>query len=248
MTASVDRRLKKLALKIGYLREELYDLEEEFDRRRWQLQRAVMELLARASELAPQPSEHAASENSQESVTDIAEDDQAPQQATWQRRLFRKISSKTHPDALLKEDLSERERLERAKMFQDAREALQKGDGGRLMEIAAELDLEIEDAPVDEHIASMERLSSELEQRMQEIRKTAAWVWGEGHRREILNHVGRISGWSGSPDSLIDDIITWIDSGFVGGVMSYSPPPPPDTRRSRSTRKVGQRPERLTRT
>lgn len=246
MTTSPDRRLKKLALKIGYLREELYDLEEEFDRRGWQLQRAVMELLARAGDLIPQ-SPNPVAPASEEPPTDSAKDDQSPQQAAWQRKLFRKISSKTHPDALLREELSERERLERSKMFQDANRALQKGDGGRLMEIAAELDLEVEDAPVDEHVASMERLSSELESRMQEIKRTAAWVWGEGRRHEILNHVGRVSGWSGSPTSLIDEIIAWVDAGFVGGMDSYTPPPPPEARRIRGTRKVGQRPERMSR-
>ena len=36
------------------------------------------------------------------------------------QKLFRKISSRTHPDALMKSELSERELLERSKMFMDA--------------------------------------------------------------------------------------------------------------------------------
>jgi hypothetical protein len=242
---SGDRRLKKLALKVGYLREELYDLEEEFDRRGWQLQRAVMELLARAGELLP-PRPAAPIEQSGAAE---AEDDQEPaqQQPAWQRKLFRKISSKTHPDALLREELSEREQVERAKMFQDAHKAMQKGDGGRLVEIAAELDIEIDDAPMEEHIKSMESLAIQLESRTQEIKRTAAWIWGEGKRHEILNHVGRVSGWSGSPTNLIDDVIAWVDAGFVGGLNSYSPPPAPEARRFRGARKIGQRPERMLR-
>ncbi len=243
MSSGGDRRLKKLALKIGYLREELYDLEEEFDRRGWQLQRAVMELLARSGDLLPQrqqtPSETPAAPPEDE--------EPAPQQPQWQRKLFRKISSKTHPDALLRAELSEREQVERAKMFQDAHKALQKGDGGRLMEIAAELDIEVDDAPVEDHVASMERLAGQLEMRMQEIKRTAAWVWGEGKRREILDHVGRVSGWSGAPSTLVDEIIAWVDTGFVGGMQSYAPPPPPEARRMRNVRKVGQRPERMLR-
>lgn len=243
MSPGGDRRLKKLALKIGYLREELYDLEEEFDRRGWQLQRAVMELLARSGDLLPQRTQPQATSQS----TPPEDDEPTPQQSPWQRKLFRKISSKTHPDALLREELSEREQVERAKMFQDAHKALQKGDGGRLMEIAAELDIEVDDAPVEEHVASMERLAGQLEVRMQEIKRTAAWIWGEGKRREILDHVGRVSGWSGSPNTLVDEIIAWVDAGFVGGMQSYSPPPPPEVRRLRGARKVGQRPERMLR-
>lgn len=245
MNQAGDRRLKKLSLKISYLREELYDLEEEFDRRGWQLQRAVMELLARSGDLLP--SRPTATPEPTVTPTTEDEPESAPQQPAWQRKLFRKISSKTHPDALLREELSEREQVERAKMFQDAHKALQKGDGGRLVEIAAELDIDIEDAPMEEHINSMERLSGQLETRMQEIKRTAAWVWGEGKRREILDHVGRVSGWSGSPAGLVDDIIAWVDAGFIGGLDSYSPPAPPEARRVRGTRKVGQRPERMLR-
>ena len=245
MTAGSDRRLKKLALKIGYLREELYDLEDEFDRRGWQLQRAVMELLARSGELVVQRA--STTPTQQDSSPEDEANDENNQRPAWQRKLFRKISSKTHPDALLREELSEREQVERAKMFQDAHKAMQKGDGGRLVEIAAELDIEIEDAPMEEHINSMERLATQLESRMQEIKRTAAWVWGEGKRREILDHVGRVSGWSGSPAGLVDDIIAWVDAGFVGGLDSYSLPAPPEARRVRGTRKVGQRPERMLR-
>lgn len=243
MSVSPDRRLKKVALKISYLREELYDLEEEFDRRGWQLQRAVIELLARAGEFnRPEPKKAPQNEGT---PPDEKEDEQ---EATpgWQRKLFRKITSKTHPDALLREQLSERERVERAKMFQDAKSALDKREGGRLLEIAAELDIDVEDAPVEEHIASMERLAADLEDRMSQIKGTAAWVWGEGKRREILNHVARVSGWSGKEPELIDAVIAWVDAGFVGGMASYSPPEP-ETRKFRSSRKVGARPQKMLR-
>ena len=238
-----DRRLKKLSLKIGYLREELYDIEEEFDRRGWQLQRAVIELLARSGELLQRAQEAGTQAKQGSSAEEPEEEEAVP---TWQRKLFRKITSKTHPDALLHEELSERERVERAKMFQDARKALEKREGGRLLEIAAELDINVEDAPVEEHIVSMERLVVDLESRMSQIRTTAAWVWGEGKRKEILNHVARVSGWSGSDPALIDAVIAWVDAGFVGGMATYSPPEP-EPRRFRSTRKVGERPQKMIR-
>lgn len=242
MSFPADRRLKKIALKIRYLREELYDLEEEFDRRGWELQRAVIELLARAGELVP-----ATQQKQARPAESNAEPDEEPVSIpTWQKKLFRKISSKTHPDALLREELSERERIERSKMFLDAKKALEKHEGGRLIEIAAELDIDVDDAPVEEHAASMERLASELESRMSHIKTTAAWVWGEGHRHEILNHVGRVSGWSGSNPTLIDDVIMWVDAGFMGGVASYMPPEP-EVRKMRPQRKVGERPQKMIR-
>jgi hypothetical protein len=242
VTVPAERRLKKAALKMSYLREELYDIEEEFDRRGWELQRAVIELLARAGELQSR-AEQAQSNVTPAENTKQEEDSPSP---PWQKKLFRKITSKTHPDALLREELSERERVERAKMFMDSKIALEKQDGGRLLEIAAELDIDVEDAPVEEHLASMERLASELESRMGQIKNTAAWVWGEGKRREILNHVARVSGWSGNDPNLVDAVVDWVNSGFAGGVATYSPPPP-QSRSVRPSRKVGERPQKMMR-
>jgi len=237
-----ERRLKKATLKMSYLREELYDLEEEFDRRGWELQRAVIELLARAGELLPR------AEQAQSSVKGEGESSQEEETTvpSWQKKLYRKITAKTHPDALLREELSERERIERSKMFLDSRSALEKKDGGRLLEIASELDIDVEDAPVEEHLASMERLATELETRMNQIKSTAAWVWGEGKKKEILNHVARVSGWSGSDQGLIDAVIDWVNSGFTGGVATYSPLPP-QSRSVRPSRKVGERPQKMLR-
>ena len=242
MTVSVERRLKKAALKMSYLREELYDIEEEFDRRGWELQRAVIELLARAGELQERAS--AAAANSKDSTDgEKPEGSAAP---AWQKKLYRKITSKTHPDSLLHQELSEREIVERSKMFMDSRIALEKQDGGRLLEIAAELDIDVEDAPIEEHLASMERLALELETRTSQIKSTAAWVWGEGKKREILNHVARVSGWSGVDPGLVDTIIEWVSSGFTGGVATYSPPLP-QSRSARPSRKVGERPQKTIR-
>lgn len=242
MTISVDRRLKKASLKMSYLREELYDLEEEFDRRGWELQRAVIELLARAGELEQRAS---AAKNAKDENSEPEKGDEMPAPA-WQKKLFRKITSKTHPDTLLRQELSERERVERSKMFMDSKAALEKQDGGRLLEIAAELDIDVEDAPLEEYLASMERLAAELESRMSQIKSTAAWVWGEGRKREILNHVARVSGWSGSDPSLVDAVVEWVNAGFTGGVATYSPPPP-QSRSIRPSRKVGERPQKMIR-
>ena len=242
VTVPAERRLKKAALKLSYLREELYDLEEEFDRRGWELQRAVIELLARSGELL------ARAEQAQLNVSASEEDEkeEGSPAPPWQKKLFRKITSKTHPDALLREELNERERIERAKMFMDSKAALEKQDGGRLLEIAAELDIDVDDAPVEEHLASMERLATELETRMNQIKSTAAWVWGEGKKREILNHVARVSGWSGENPGLVDEVVDWANSGFADGVATYSPPPP-QSRSVRLSRKVGERPQKMMR-
>lgn len=253
MTAP-DRQLKKMALKTRYLREELYDIEEEFDRRGWQLNRAVMELLARAGQLFP-PKKEAQSQSqggaaeapdAEAPAADPEGSAETPESSPWHKKIFRKISMKTHPDALVREDLSEREKQERSKMFLDAKAALESADGTKLLEIATELDIDVDDVPVEEHILSMERLAGSLEERISKIKQTVAWIWGEGKRKETLAHVCKLMGWNGSDPGLLDAILSWVDAGFVGGVSTYTTPEP-EKRRARPTRKIGERPEKMSR-
>lgn len=239
-----NRAVKKIALKTRYLKEELYDVEEAFDRRGWELQRAVIELFTRAEQVEKLG---LGSGESAPSSTEPEQDEPEPAAASpWQRSLFRKIAAKTHPDALVKQDLSDKEIAERTKMLIDAKQALGKADGAKLIGIAAELDIETDDAPIEEQVASMERLAAELEGRISEIKKTAAWFWGEGHQREILIHVASVKGFKDPSIELIDSVIAWVAGGFVGGVANVVVKEP-EQRRARSTRKVGERPEQISR-
>lgn len=238
-----NRAVKKIALKTRYLKEELYDVEEAFDRRGWELQRAVIELFTRAEQV--EKLGLGSGENAPSATPE--QDDSEPTTASpWQRSLFRKIAAKTHPDALVKQDLSDKEIAERTKMLIDAKQALGKADGAKLIGIAAELDIETDDAPIEEQVASMERLAAELEGRINEIKKTAAWFWGEGHQREILIHVANVKGFNNPSIELIDNVIAWVAGGFVGGVANVIIKEP-EQRRARSTRKVGERPEQINR-
>lgn len=241
--SSGDRKLKKIALKTRYLREELYDVEEIFDRSGWELQRAVIELFTRAGAsdllgLNSQP------EGSPEPPK--VEEEEPATATPWQKSLFRKIAAKTHPDALVKMDLSEKERAERTRMLIDAKQALGKADGTKLIGIAAELDIDTDDAPIEEQVESMERLAADLESRINELKGTAAWAWGNGHRREILIHIALVKGIQSPDPSMIDDILAWVDGGFTGGIANVVVQEP-EQRRARPTRKVGERPEKINR-
>lgn len=239
-----NRAVKKIALKTRYLKEELYDIEEAYERRGWELQRAVIELFTRAEQVE----KLGLGSGESNPIPDTSQQDEPELAAAspWQRSLFRKIAAKTHPDALVKQDLSDKEVSERTKMLIDAKQALNKADGAKLIGIAAELDIETDDAPIEEQVASMERLAAELEGRINEIKKTAAWFWGEGHQREILIHVANVKGFNNPSIELIDSVIAWVADGFVGGVANVTIKEP-EPRRARSTRKVGERPEQINR-
>lgn len=247
MSQTQDRKLKKLVLKTRFLKEELYDIEEEFEKRSYELRRAIIELLARANELVnrqlqPQQDQR----QSDESIDGEAEAVQAP---PWQKKLYRKIASKTHPDALLRDELSERERVERAKMMIDASKAIEQRDGVRLLEIATELDIDVDDAPIEEHIQGMEKHAVDLETRINGIKQTAGWAWGEVNdegKLKILTHTARVSGWSGGPQALPGEILLWVHGGMADGIAGFTPPPP-EPRKMRPTRKMGERPQKIER-
>lgn len=247
MSYESDRKLKKLVLKTRFLKEELYDIEEEFERRSYELRRAIIELLARSGELVNRTNQSppATQDINSKQEPDI-ENEQAP---NWQKKLYRKIATKTHPDALLRDELSEKERVERAKMMIDASKAIEKRDGIRLLEIATELDIDIDDAPIEEHILGMEKHAVDLESRINQIKGTAGWVWGETSgigKIKILSHTARASGWSGDPESLLNEILTWVADGMQNGVAGFTPPPP-EPRKMRPTRKMGERPQKIER-
>lgn len=244
MSVGGDRKLKKIALKTRYLREELYDVEETFDRNGWELQRAIIELFTRAGSIG---SLGLGDGEDQQQESTAVEEPEPVEAAPWQRSLFRKIAAKTHPDALVKLDLSEKERSERTRMLIDAKQALGRADGNKLIGIAAELDIDTDDAPVEEQVESMEKLAADLENRISEIKRTAAWFWGCGHRREILVHVAAVKGMTSPDMALIDSVLAWVDGGFKDGVANIVVQEP-EQRRSRPTRKVGERPERINRT
>ena len=88
--------------------------------------------------------------------------------------LFKKIALKTHPDKL--RDLDEEEREYRINLYKDAANAVKKGDGATLLDIAYELSV-VFNIDADKEVKWLNKKIQQLEYKMMEIKQTAEWIW-----------------------------------------------------------------------
>lgn len=101
------------------------------------------------------------------------------------KELFKKIALKTHPDKL--RDLDEEEREYRISLYKEAANAVKKGDGATLLEIAYELSV-VFDIDADKEVKWLNKKVQQLEQKMMEIKQTAEWIWyhSDGLNKSIV--------------------------------------------------------------
>ena len=101
------------------------------------------------------------------------------------KELFKKIALKTHPDKL--RNLDEEEREYRISLYKDAANAVKKGDGATLLEIAYELSV-VFNIDADKEVKWLNKKIQNLEHKMMEIKQTAEWIWyhSDGLNRDIV--------------------------------------------------------------
>jgi len=189
------RKMKFLALKITSLKSELEASNEI-------LRAAAVEVEKMFSEKYDPPREDLKEEQSPNEVVPKGENfknqpeqEDAPQLETKKeeknpevKKLFRKISTKIHPDKL--EDLdagSEKDR--KTQLYQKARLALEENDMLTLSEVALELDLEIPEI-TEEVIKEAEEKISSIKKEIDGVKSTIVWHWffaeGKEKKDEIL--------------------------------------------------------------
>jgi len=101
------------------------------------------------------------------------------------KELFKKIALKTHPDKL--RDLDEDEREYRISLYKEAANAVKKGDGATLLEIAYELSV-VFNIDANKEVKWLNKKVKELEHKMMEIKQTAEWIWyhSDGLNKNIV--------------------------------------------------------------
>ena len=99
--------------------------------------------------------------------------------------LFKKIALKTHPDKLQDSDADEVEYL--TNLYKEAANAVKKGDGATLLEIAYEMSV-VFNIDADKEVKWLNKKVQQLEHQMMEIKQTAEWIWyhSDGLNREVV--------------------------------------------------------------
>lgn len=90
------------------------------------------------------------------------------------RKVYKEIAKKTHPDTLIGLDVDEQEK--KKSLFQGAQEAIDESNLVGLLEIAEELDIEIE-SEKEEQIEVIKKNVKQIKKRLKEIKETTAWQW-----------------------------------------------------------------------
>lgn len=130
----------------------------------------------------------------------------------WARSLYRKIAKETHPDKV--KELSKKEKL--GKIFKSAARSIESGEYNELIDIAIDLDIEVEIPP--EIMA--EKISLRIKHtrdEIEKIEKSMSWIWGESYgildiRRGIVQNILRGKSLQEIEKDQIDDIIRDIES------------------------------------
>jgi hypothetical protein len=101
------------------------------------------------------------------------------------KELFKKIALKTHPDKL--RDLDGEEREYRISLYKEAANAVKKGDGATLLEIAYELSV-VFNIDADKEVKWLNKKIQELQRQIMEIKQTAEWIWyhSDGMNRAVV--------------------------------------------------------------
>lgn len=89
--------------------------------------------------------------------------------------MFKKIALKTHPDRL-DESLSDEEREEKIEIYKLAAAASKDGDGGALLDIAYELNIDIEISPLKEE-KWLKKKIKQINKTVIDIQQDVRWIW-----------------------------------------------------------------------
>jgi len=236
------KKLKKLTLKLQYLRAELADHEDNHSHARWELSNAIFEVFARAGKQI-QPA--ARNENQIDLPTPDVHDD--VNLDVDLKKIVRKIALKTHPDRTSSLPDEEKEYL--VSLYRDAMVAASAGDEGRIIEIAIEIGIDI-DLDDERHTKPLEVLTDDLEKKIESLKKTAEIAWFN-HRDKDDVRCNMLLAIAQNMNLEIDrnlalDIVHWVKSGCPNGTQYVKVERPKPTR-IWEKRKPGSRPERIRR-
>lgn len=111
------------------------------------------------------------------------------------KRLYKKLSSKVHPD-----------RGGDADTFNRVRKAFESNNLLYLLELASEYEIDYDIDPSDETI--LEKNINTLEREIERMKSTLAWAWGRGDKREVIAEVERQTKLKIDDSDLPDEIKT----------------------------------------
>lgn len=128
------------------------------------------------------------------------------------KKIYRKIVTDTHPDKLVNAKISEKEHSKKNEAYIKATVAFNKKDEDALIEIAVDLELEI-DLPDEQIAKSLRSRGGKLEDQIAKIKSSPEWYWAhsdENRRLQIIKEICQRNGWILVTDEQIIESIRYV--------------------------------------
>lgn len=187
----MDRKLKILKLKYEYLKLELEDVRDDFEKYTTDFDKYFDKYYKKAAKIEntknqkefENPATHFENAKKEREKQQRKLDEQrellrdAPKKV---KNLYKRLAAKTHPDKL----------GGKHQEFQSVKEAYEKQDLGKMLELAAEYEVDYNMDKNDEILLT--RNLRELENEINRIKDTIGWLWGKGNKSQRQFCVQRV--------------------------------------------------------
>ena len=187
----MNRKLKILKLKHDYLKLELEDVKDDFKRFNKDFDKYFDKYYEESTKLKNQknqtefenPSHHFENARKEREKQQKEIDEQrnllknAPRKV---KNLYKRLAAKTHPDKL----------GGKHEKFQSVKEAYEKQDLAKMLQLAAEYDVNYKLDDRDEAILG--KNLADIENEIDRIKSTIGWLWGKGDKNQRMFCVRRV--------------------------------------------------------
>ena len=205
------RSLKKHILKLRYLEEEHYECIEIHDKAKAEFEKTIRELHYSLNifdeHLDDTRSQNLPDDNScKQKGNDASENEEDEnilpakkknQPLPWAKKIFRKIVMLTHPDKT-PIDLDENMKKKFRKIYEDAKISIDKCDYAKLIMVADDLDIDVQNIKLDDLNIFKEK-EKNLQGEIKKIRSSIFWVWAhasDDQKNNIMQEFLKSRGWT----------------------------------------------------
>jgi hypothetical protein len=175
-------------------------------------QRELLESLSRVRVDPTAPVKNQQQQNQNSNQAPPAAEPELPDLSTDLKKIYRKIVTDTHPDKLVNAKISEKEHSKKNEAYIRATVAFNKKDEDALIEIAVDLELEI-DLPDVQIAKSLRSRGGKLEDQIAKIKSSPEWYWAhsdENRRLQIIKEICQRNGWILVTDEQIIESIRYV--------------------------------------
>ena len=142
-----------------------------------------------------------------------------PDTPPWAKKAYRKIVQITHPDKVnIDPEISDAQRDRLCSLYIEATDAFKQAKWSELLEVAAELDIEV-DADPKMMEEALEAKIKDLVDTISKIKGTIAWAWGNSFgdlqkKVNILVRCCQVMGMQSPPIPALEEIVRELESSL----------------------------------